>query len=206
MDKHQLQTESSRAAHDHSPRFFSITNSTAWKLIWILQLIFILTALPHLDEPFLSVHFERQNQTYDLAEHIFHDGWSAVLFPKASFSVRGYATQPFTIVRFEIPFHGILGWPIAALTGHDRAAVRIVSLFFAVLSISLVFLLLRRWVKPGPAVIGTILWATAPIVLHFGQVPMPDILSVAGLLAAFYFAIRGKTVRFQSLLPFCHSL
>ena len=116
MDQHQRKKES-RPAHDHGPGLFGISSSTAWKLVWILQLIFVLTALPRLDAPFLSVHFERQNQTYDLARHVFHEGWSAVVFPKASFSVVDMKPNRLPSFVSRVPFHGILAWPIAALTG-----------------------------------------------------------------------------------------
>jgi hypothetical protein len=65
-------------------------------------------------------------------------------------------------------------------------------LVFAGLSIYLIFKILRFWVSPAPALLGAVLWAAAPLTLHFGQVPMPDIVCTAGFLAAFYFALRGS--------------
>lgn len=169
-----------------------VTDRIARKFVWVFQLLFIAVALLGIDSPFLSVHFERQNQTFDIARHVFQDGWQAVLFPKASFSLPTHPTQPFTIARLEVPFYGIFAWPLAVVTGHERAAVRLVAVFFAVLSINLIFRILRHWLDPGPALVGTFVWTTAPLVLHFGGVPMPDILCTTGILASFYFALRGS--------------
>lgn len=169
-----------------------LLESTALKLVYLLQALFLVTALFDLDAPFLSVHFERQNQTFDIARHVFREGWSAVIAPKASFSLPGYTSQPFTICRYEVPFHGLFGWPLAAALGHERAVVRLISVAFALLSIYLFFSTLRHWVEPAAALAGTALWATAPLVLQLGQVPMPDILCTTGVIASFYFALKGN--------------
>ncbi len=100
-----------------------LPESTALKLVYLLQALFLLIALFGLDAPFLSVFFDRQNQTFDIADHVFDKGWSAVLAPKASFSLPGYTSQPFTIRRYEVPFHGLFGWPLAAALGHERREV-----------------------------------------------------------------------------------
>jgi hypothetical protein len=155
-----------------------------------LQLVFCLIAAVQFDSPFLSVHNERQNQTYDIARHIFHDGWSAVLAPKASFSYPGYEERAFTIIRQEFPFHGLFGWPLVKLFGHERAVVRLVSIAFALLSIEFLFLILKTWLAPASAAAGAALWALSPLVLQFGQVPMPDILATTGMLGAFWFALK----------------
>ncbi|MDB6108557.1 MAG: hypothetical protein JWR69_307 [Pedosphaera sp.] len=164
----------------------------ALRFVRLLQALFLLTALFQLDAPFIAAHNERQNQTYDMARHVFHEGWRAVLTPKVSFSLPGYEWRPFTIAQLEVPFHGLLGWPLARVAGHERMVVRLVSIAFALVSIQLLYLILRCWLKPAAATVGTAVWTTAPLVLHFGQVPMPDILCTTGILAAFFFALRGK--------------
>ena len=37
------------------------------------------------------------------------------------------------------------------------------------------YLILRHWLAPGVAVAGAAMWTFSPLVLHLGQVPMPDI-------------------------------
>src|SRR5277367_3066102 len=96
-----------------------------------LQLLFLIVIIFHLNAPFLSAHNERQNQTYDIARHVFHEGWSAILTPKTSFSLPAYEARPFTIARQEFPFHGLFGWPLVKLFGHEYAIVRLVSAAFA---------------------------------------------------------------------------
>ena len=164
----------------------------ARRFVLLLQVLFTVVALFQLDAPFLSAHNDRQNQTFDTSHRIFAGGWRAVVEPKASFSLEHYEEQPFTVVEMEIPFHGILGWPIAVLTGHERAAVRIVSIAFGWVSTWLLFLVLRQWLDPVSSAAGTAVWALAPLVLQFGQVPMPDIICTAGVLAAFLASLRGR--------------
>ena len=164
---------------------------SGWKLVVLIQALFLAVALFQIDGPFLSAHNERQNQTYDVARNVFHHGWRGLLAPQASFSVPGYERQPFTSLQLELPFHGLLGWPISKLTTHERAIVRIISVLFALISIQLVYLILRHWFKPGFAVIGAAIWAGCPLVLQFGRAPMPDILCTAGMLAAFRLSLRG---------------
>jgi hypothetical protein len=157
-----------------------------------VQLLFVIIAVIHLNAPFLSAHNERQNQTYDVARHIFSDGWTAVLSPKVSFSLPGFEAQPYTVVRYEFPFPGLISWPFVELFGHERAVMRLVSVAFAVASIELIFLILRQWLSAGTAAAGAALWGLSPLVLHFGQVPMPDIFCTTGMLAAFWFALRNN--------------
>jgi hypothetical protein len=162
-----------------------------WWFIGPLQICFLLISTLNLNGPFLSYHNERQNQTFDIARHVFREGWSAVLNPKASFSFRGYEAQPFTVARLEVPFHGLLAWPMVKLFGHEAAAVRIVSIIFALFSIYLFYVTSRHWLSSGAAAAGTALWTSSPMLLHFGQVPMPDVLCTAGILAAFWFALQN---------------
>ncbi len=160
---------------------------------WILrgiQVCFLIIGLFQIDSPFLSAHNERQNQTYGSALEIFQNGWSAVWTPKASFSLPGYEARPYTVMRQEFPFHGVMAWPVVKLIGHPRSVVRLVSISFALFSIEFIYLILQRWVSPIGGLIGAALWGLSPLILQFGQVPMPDILCTTGMLGAFWFAIK----------------
>lgn len=162
---------------------------------WFLCLLvagFIVIGLLHPNGPFLSVHNERQNQTFDVSRRIFREGWEAVRTPRASFSFPGYESKPYTVARIEFPFFGVLGWPFAKWFGHDYAVVRVLAIAFGVASIFFLHAILRHWLDPWPAAVGAALWTTAPLVLHFGQVPMPDILCTAGMLISFWFALKGN--------------
>jgi len=176
-----------------------------WKLVGILQAFFLVTALHGLNAPFVSTHFVRQNFTFDVAQHVFHEGWKAVITPRSSFSQLsdpGKLSSPLpvptprtTICHLEVPFYGVIGWPASnVFKHHERAVVRLVAVMFAFLSIRFLYLALRYWLDPNPALLGTALWTTAPLVLQFGQVPMPDIMATTGMAAAFFFALRGNLV------------
>jgi len=164
----------------------------ARRLVGFLQILFFVIAFSGLNDPFLSFHYERQNQTFDTACHVFNEGWSAVLTPKTSFSLPGYEAKPFTVARLEVPFHGVLGWPLVKLFGHPAAVVRLISILFALWSIRLLYLILHHWLAPGLALAGAALWTFSPLLLHFGQVPLPDILCTTGMLAAFWFALKNN--------------
>jgi hypothetical protein len=157
-----------------------------------IQLCFLIIAAFQMRGPFLTAHNERQNQTFDIAQHVFQEGWSAILTPKASFSLPGYEARPFTVIRQEFPFHGLLGWPLVKCLGHEESVARLISIVFALLSIELVYLILQRFLAPATAVIGAALWGLSPLVLQFGQVPMPDILCTTGMLGAFWFALKSN--------------
>ena len=176
------------AAVDHP----ALTEPGARRWLTGLQIAFLIIALNQLNAPFLSYHNERQNQTFDTAQHIFTEGWKAILTPKTSFSLPGYEARPYTVARQEFPFHGVLGWPLVKLFGHPAAVVRLISIGFALLSIRLLYLILRHWLPPGFAVIGAALWTFSPLLLQLGQVPMPDILCTTGMLAAFWFALKNQ--------------
>src|SRR4051812_6716948 len=89
-----------------APAPTSASERNARRFVLLLQIGFLLMGLLRLSQPFVSAHFERQNQTYDIARHVFYDGWRAVLLPKASFSFPDNPSQPFAIVHLEVPFHG----------------------------------------------------------------------------------------------------
>ena len=157
-----------------------------------IQLFFLIIAAFQMRGPFLTAHNERQNQTFDIAQHVFHEGWSAILTPKASFSLPGYEARPFTVIRQEFPFYGLLGWPLVKCLRNEEFVVRLISIVFALLSIELVYLILQRFLAPAMAAIGAALWGLSPLVLQFGQVPMPDILCTTGMLGAFWFALNSN--------------
>lgn len=158
----------------------------------LVQFLFVVIALLELDAPFLSAHNERQNQSFDMARHVYRDGWSSVLTPKVSFVFDGYENLHYSAVLLEFPFHGLLAWPLARVTTHERAVSRLISVAFSLTAIQLLYWIMRFWLPPIPSALGTVIWALAPLILQFGQLPMPDILCTTGILASFWHALRGK--------------
>jgi len=174
-----------------------------WIGIGVLQAFFFVTALFGLNGPFASTDSQRQNYTFDVAQHIFHEGLSAVITPRASFSQLSkpdelssplpVPTPRYTICHLEVPFIGLFGWPAANMfKHHEHAVARLVVVMFSLLSIPFLYLVLRYWFDPYPAFFGAAIWTTSPLIFHFGQVPMPDILTATGMIAAFFFALHGR--------------
>lgn len=157
-----------------------------------LFLVFFAVAWPDLGRPFTSVHYVRQNHTYDISRRVFQEGWSAVLTPKMSFSLPENAQVPFTVARMDFPFHGLLGWPWAAFfPGREREIVRLISLAVAAVSMGLFFRILRFWHDPHVSLVICAMWILSPLLLHLGQIPMPDIFATTFMMAAFAFSLRG---------------
>lgn len=158
-----------------------------------LLLVFFAVAWPDLSRPFTSVHYVRQNHTFDINRRVFQEGWSAVLTPKMSFSLPENAQAPFTVARMDFPFHGLLGWPWAAFfPDREREIVRLISLAVAAVSMGLFFRILRFWHDEQVALIICSIWLFSPLLLHLGQIPMPDIFSTMFMMAAFAFSLRGR--------------
>jgi hypothetical protein len=173
-------------------RLTELSELTAKKLVYLVQLVFALISFIGVDGPFVNVHFERQNQTFDVARHVFQIGFEGVVVPEASFSKAPYSELPFTHIHYEVPFFGLIGWPFEAIFGHERAVVRLIAVAFSLVSIFLIFRILRHWLEPAISVLGAAIWGFAPLVLHFGQVPMPDILCTTGIMLGFYLALRAE--------------
>ena len=96
-------------------------------VVCFFQILFVAILLSQIDEPFLSAHNERQNETFDMARHVYHDGWQSVVTPKVSYSWRNAIKQPYTAMLMEVPFHGLIAWPLTRITSHERAVMRLIS-------------------------------------------------------------------------------
>src|SRR5580704_3051791 len=105
-------------------RDFRSDKSAVW-CVRLAQLVFIAIALVNLDGPFLSAHNERQNQSFDMARHVYRDGWSSVITPKVSYVYYGYEKLPYMAALQEVPFNGLIMWPLVSITGHERALARL---------------------------------------------------------------------------------
>src|ERR1700722_14236731 len=168
----------------HSPPDSKRPERLANLLVHWVQALFVVVLLFDLDPPFLSAHNERQNQSFDMARHVYRDGWSSVLIPKVSFIFEGYGELHYSPVLLEFPFHGLIAWPLVGVTGHERAVARLTSGLCSLAAIQILYWIMRFWLPPFASVLGTAIWALSPLVLHFGQLPMPDILCTTGILAS----------------------
>lgn len=156
-------------------------------------LAFFAVAWPDLSEPFTSAHYVRQNHTFDINQRVFHEGWPAVLTPKMSFSLLENPQDPFTVARMDFPFHGLVGWTWAIwFPGQEREIVRLVSMAATAFSVGLFFWILRFWHTEAVALIICAIWLFSPLLLHLGQIPMPDIFATTFMMAAFAFSLRGR--------------
>jgi len=110
-----------------------------------------------------------------------------------SFSLPENAQATFTVARMDFPFHGLLGWPwVAFFPDREREIVRLISLVVAAVSVGLFFRILRFWHDERVALVICAIWIFSPLLLHLGQIPMPDIFSTTFMMAAFVFSVRGR--------------
>ena len=77
-------------------------------VVCFFQILFVAILLFQIDEPFLSAHNERQNETFDMARHVYHDGWQSVVTPKVSYSWRNAIKQPYTAMLIKADLAGML--------------------------------------------------------------------------------------------------
>jgi hypothetical protein len=166
------------------------------------------------DAPFLSASHERQNQTAELARDFALGGANAWLRPAAPFSHAQDPARARTVIRFEFPFIGLLGWPFYRAFGTHAWIERLVVGLLAAASVLLLHRLALRLSTPTGALAAALIWTASPLVLHYGAVPMPDIVAVTGLLAALRLALDGRNLASAmaqaaallakpTVLPFC---
>jgi hypothetical protein len=173
------------------------------KRVGWLGIAFVLIGLLHLRDPFLtSASHERQNQTVGLemsATQGLSGFWRE---PRVLFSSASAPELPYSGLRFEFPFPALLatiagraGWP------EGKSFYVLLSLVCSLVSAWFLLLVLRHWQVPEHAgVAAGILWLFSPLVLHYGQIPMPDIFATCFMSAALYLNVVRSSVFISSLL------
>jgi 4-amino-4-deoxy-L-arabinose transferase-like glycosyltransferase len=84
-------------------------------------------------------------------------------------------------------------WLLGArdMTGFTAAQVRLIPAACSTLTVPLVYLLGRRFIGPGAAMVGALLLATAPAAVLFGRVAEPESAQAVLLLVALLLTLRA---------------
>ena len=164
-------------------------------LILVLSILNFFIYIFSIDSLYVSAQHERQSQTSGIALNIVKKGIISFWQPEVDFPMNRRYTENFntqiidtTIIRYEVPFHGILNWPISILVGWKSWTPSLISFISSVVTIFLCWSFFSRFFEPKIAFFGVLILSTSPLFLHFGQVPMPDILSLMFLVASVLFA------------------
>ena len=164
-------------------------------LALVFTLMIFLVGLPKISK---DTSHERQNQTLLIAQKINENGFFSFWQPQANFGNSSYApdypnAQPYTVIRLEFPYHGILGYPFSKIFGFHRWIYATLSLLFSFTIIIFSWQLLRIFTDFYASSFGLMLLVLAPLFLHYGQVVMPDIIALTGLVASLYAAAYTVT-------------
>jgi len=141
-----------------------------------------------------NAQHERQTQVLAISRNIYFDGLSTAWQPitdsvwnVSKLSSIAEASGP-TIIRLEFPFHGVFGNLLATFTGWHNWIPILVSAVASILLFISSWLFYRQFLGYRESCISLFILSTSPMVLHFGQVPMPDILSLLGFSLSLYFS------------------
>lgn len=162
-------------------------------LVILLAFIFVLSIyLIGIRQSSKSTAHERQNQTLEISRQIYENGLLSFWQPKANFA-NIYApqyppSQSYTVIRFEFPFHGVLGYLFSKIFGFHGWIYTTISLLFSLITIVFSLLFFRLFNGFYASSFGLLLLVLSPLFLHFGQVAMPDIVALTGLVTSLYFA------------------
>ena len=164
----------------------------------LLALVFtMMIFLVGLPKSSTSTAHERQNQTLLIAKKIHEDGFLSFWQPKANFlneqAPKDPNSQPYTVIRLEFPYHGILGYPFSKIFGFHGWLYATLSLLFSFTIIIFSWRLFRIFTDFYSSSFGLMLLVLAPLFLHFGQVAMPDVIALTGLVTSLYGAAYTVT-------------
>jgi hypothetical protein len=164
-------------------------------MILILCTVNLFVYILSIDSLYVSAQHERQSQTSGIALNIVKKGIASFWQPQVDFPMGRKSLEnlnneipDITIVRYEVPFHGILNWPISLLVGWKSWTPSLISFGASLITIFLSWGFFSKFFESRSSFFGILILSTSPLFLHFGQVPMPDILSLMFLTCSLFFA------------------
>lgn len=150
-------------------------------LLWILALAALLR-LVHLDAPPVGRHAWRQCDTASVARN-YHQGGYRFAFPQIDWEIPGYVEMEFPIYPFAVA-------AAYALVGETEAAARLLSLLGSLVTLWMIYLLVRRLLGAAAALWASLLLAVLPMSVYFGRAIMPESWMLAASAAGVYLFLR----------------
>lgn len=159
-----------------------------------------------MNRPLTDASYERQVQTSGMSRSVLQEGWSAIWTPKVNFANHKYPSAEPTVIRYEFPFHALLSWPLHKVFGEQPWVGRLVSIFFSILCLYFLWQLTLQFFPNQNYQQRFAFWllSSTPIFLYYGQAPMPDVISLAGLLMSIAFAHKKQIL--YSAMAFAFAL
>ena len=152
-----------------------------YHILWILILAAALR-LVQIGAPPVGRHAWRQCDTASVARNFHHNGYR-LLYPQIDWEVPG-------IVEMEFPLYPWVTSLLYRGLGESEAIARGLAILGSLLTIGLLYLLVRRILDERAALWSAFLYAVLPINLFFGRAIMPESWMLAATVAAVYFFLR----------------
>jgi hypothetical protein len=154
--------------------------------------VFCLVGLYQIDGPYTDAFHERQNQVAEVSRNIYQAGLRSSWQPRARFGNPDNPGLGYTVLRLEYPFHGISSGLLYHVFGESPWVGRAVSIVLSLLAFWFALRVYAALAGDRAATIGLVLFALAPLTLHCGQVPMPDIVCTLGMIGSMALAISDR--------------
>lgn len=166
-------------------------NQSSSLIPFLFYFVFFLIGLININSPFVNAQHERQNQTVSIAQNVAKFGLTGIFFPRADFSNPVSPESKYTVIHWEFPFLGVFYLPFAFIGIQEFWIFRIIMILISIIAGHCAFkTFLFLTDNKAFSEILLSLFLFSPFVLHFGQVPMPDMITTCFLVISFYSALK----------------
>lgn len=157
-------------------------------LIFIIILGF-LVRLYKIDSPIADWHSWRQADTAAVSRNFIREGFN-IFYPKGD-DMTGIAENPIPNLghyRFvEFPIYNMAVYPIYLIFGVADKYSRLVSVFFSLGSIFLLYLITKKYLDTKTALLGAFIFATLPFSVFYSRTTLPEPTFIFFALGMIYF-------------------
>lgn len=159
--------------------------------LWLLLIILLgfILRLYKLDSPIADMHSWRQADTAAVTRNFIKLGFNPFL-PRYD-DMSGVSDNPIVNpARFrfvEFPVYNIFVYPFYLLFGIADKYHRLVSVFFSLGSTAFIFLIVKRFISTGSALLSALVFAILPFNVFFSRTTLPEPTFICFALGMIYF-------------------
>lgn len=171
-----------------------LKNHTFW--LGVILIIAFLIRLYKIDNPIADWHAWRQADTAAVARIFYQEGYNPLLTRYQDMS--GVAEKPipnpqrYRFVEFPI-YNSLIYLAFLANGAVNESLARLISVTFSLGSIIFLYLISKRFLGFGVAILSSLLFAILPYNVYFSRVILPEPALVFFCLGMFYFVERWIT-------------